>query len=102
VFILKIATYQSTPKIMYVLERELKREPKPPSLADFVQQLLHQNNCKINPYMIEFAMMIPLPYGFGDIVAWGLNFCVPLQSQNCGFAAPGSENCLAANKNLPF
>jgi hypothetical protein len=45
-FFLKIATYQSTPKILYVLKGnhgELKRGPKPPFLADFVQQLLHQN-----------------------------------------------------------
>jgi hypothetical protein len=83
-------------------KRELKREPKPPSLADFVQQLLHQNYCKIDLCGIKFAMMIPCPYGFGNVVAWGLNLCVPLRSQNCEFAAPGGENCLAANKNSPF
>ncbi len=81
-------------------ERELKRELKPPSLADYVQQLLHQNNCKIDPCGIEFAMMTPCPHGFGDVVARGLNLCLPLWSQNCEFAAPGSENCLAANKHL--
>jgi hypothetical protein len=96
VFILKIATYQSTQKILYLLKglRELKREPKLPSLADFVNQLLHQNNCKINPCGIEFAMIILRPSGFGNIVARGLNLCVPLQSQNCEFAAPGGKNCL--------
>jgi hypothetical protein len=56
----------------------------------------------IDPCRIEFAMMIPCPCGFGNVVAWGLNLCVPLQSQNCEFAAPGGENCLAANKNSPF
>jgi hypothetical protein len=50
-------------------KRELKREPKTPSLADFVQQLLHQNNCNIAPGGIEFAMMIPCPYSFGNVVA---------------------------------
>ncbi len=43
-------------------------------------------------------MMIPHPYGFGDVVAQGLNLCVQLQSQNCEFATPRGENCLAANK----
>ncbi len=37
---------------MYLL-KELDGEPKPPSLADFVQQLLHLNNCKIDPCGIE-------------------------------------------------
>ncbi len=81
--------------------REQRTEtPPPPSLADFVQQLLHRNNCKTDPCSIEFAMMIPRPYGFGEVVARGLNLCMPLRSQNCEFAAPGGEkNCLAANKH---
>jgi hypothetical protein len=59
----------------------LDGEPKPPSaLADFVQQLLHQNNCKIDPCGIEFMMMIPRPSGFGNVVARGLNLCVPIVS----------------------
>jgi hypothetical protein len=76
VFFLKIATYQfcTYSKDSKEPKRELKREPKPPSLADFVQQLLNQNNCKIDPCRIEYAMMIlPHPYGFGEIVAQELN-----------------------------
>jgi hypothetical protein len=52
-FFLKITTYQSTPKILYVLkgtkegnqgtEEKPKREPKLPSLVNFSQQLIHQN-----------------------------------------------------------
>jgi hypothetical protein len=46
---LKIATYQSTPKILYGTKRnqgteeEPKREPELPSLANFAQQPIHQN-----------------------------------------------------------
>jgi hypothetical protein len=45
VFFLKIASYQSTPKILYVLKglKGTKRELKSPSLANFFQQLLHKN-----------------------------------------------------------
>jgi hypothetical protein len=82
----KLCTYSKGTKEPKI---ELKREPKPPSLVDFVQQLLHQNNCKIDPHGIEFEMMIPRPYNFGNVVARGLSLCVPLQSQNCEFAAPG-------------
>ncbi len=46
-------------------------------------------------------MMILRPYGFGNVVAWGLNLCMPQGSQNCEFAAPGGENYLAANKKSP-
>ena len=55
--------------------------------------ILHQ----IDPCRIEFTMITPRSYGFGDVVAWGHNLCVSLQSQNCEFV--GSENCLAAKKN---
>jgi hypothetical protein len=58
-------------------KKELKREPKPPcSLADFVQQLHHQNNCKVDPCGLEFAMMISCSNGFGNLVARGHNLCV--------------------------
>jgi hypothetical protein len=69
-------------------KRELKREPKPPSLADFVPQLLHQNNCKIDPCRTEFAMMISRPYSFGNVVAQGLNLCIPLKARIVSLLLP--------------
>jgi hypothetical protein len=91
-FFLKIATYKSTSKILYTLKgtKEITKTPLSPSNNFFI---------KIDPVGIEFAMMIPRPHDFDNVVAGGHNLCMQLRSQNCEFAASGSKNCLAANKN---
>jgi hypothetical protein len=92
---LKIAIYQGTPKSLYVLKglkgrtTENWRENRhpPPSLI-----LSNSFLIKIDPCGIKFAMMMPRPHGFGNVVAQGHNLCMWLQSQNCEFAASGGEN----------
>jgi hypothetical protein len=98
VFFLKIATYQSTPKNLYMYKgtkERTKTYPNPPPLLILTNIFF----IKIDPYGIEFAIIIPRPCGFGNIVAWGHKLRLPLQSQNWEFGASSSKNCLAANKN---
>jgi hypothetical protein len=96
----KFCTYSKEPKKEWT---EPKRESKPTETPTKTPHpLLILTNSffvKIDPYGMEFAMMILCPHGFGNVVARGHNLRVQLQSQNCEFAASGGEHCLAANKN---
>jgi hypothetical protein len=96
-FFLKIAPYQSTPKILYIV-KGLKGTKKENLNTPTLPILSNSFFIKIDPCRIEFAMMIPCPHGFGNVVAWGHNLCLPLQSQNWEFDASSGENCPTANK----
>jgi hypothetical protein len=81
VIFLKIAPYQSTTKILYVLKgtKEESKTALPKGTYDKREPLPLLSNSlfiKIDPCGIEFAMMIPCHHGFGNVVAWGLNLCM--------------------------
>jgi hypothetical protein len=75
-------------------KEELKKDKKNPPSPILSNSLF----IEIDPYGIEFAMMILCHHNFGDVVAQRHNLCVQLRSQNCEFAASSGENCLAAKK----